>query len=146
MSKLELVVQIATLASMAVGAFGLFLGIVVYRRQMNAQVFLEYTKRYEDVMDSFPESARAARLDISSDPPPESPELTTAVLRYVNLCSEEFYLCKRRYLSKEIWRIWESELKRSLRSPLIRREWAKLGKEFSSYPEFVEYVTQAQSV
>ena len=111
---------------------------------MNAQLFLEYTKRYEEIMRSYPSEARNARLDLSGQAPPESEDLSAVVLRYLNLCSEEFYLCRKKYLSRDIWQIWERELRRTLRSPLLKREWQKLKVEFASYSEFAEYVETAQ--
>jgi hypothetical protein len=66
------------------------------------------------------------------------------VLRYLNLSSEEYYLFKRGYLRADVWRIWEGEMVRTLRSPLLRREWTKLASEFVSYPEFSTYVEQVQ--
>lgn len=140
------VVQIATLASLLVATIGFFFGVRVYRRQMNAQLFLEYTRRYEEVMASFPPDHRSSRFDLDGEPPPESQELRAAVLRYLNLCSEEFYLNKRGYLSKDIWSIWEDELKRTLRSPLVRREWQVLRREFTSYSQFARYVEREHSL
>ena len=70
-------------------------------------------------------------------------------LRYVRrtiALRRKFYLQKKRYLTREIWRIWEDELERTLRSPLVRREWEKLKPEFESYPAFRDYVERAQSV
>ena len=142
---LNTLVDIGTLVSLVVAAGGLFFGIRVYRRQMNAQLFLEYTSRYELIMSSFPAEARSARLDLSGHPPEQSEDLTTAVLRYLNLCSEEFYLWKRKYLARDIWNIWESELQKTLQSKLLLREWESLRREFESYPEFVEYVERAQA-
>jgi hypothetical protein len=141
---LEQTVQIVTLAGVLFTAAGIFLAIYVYRRQMNAQLFLEYTRRYEEVMRSFPEDARACRLHLEGEPPPQSEALTSAVLRYLNLCSEEFYLCRRKYLSNDIWQIWQAELERTLRSPLVRREWQDLSREFDSYGEFSGYVRKVQ--
>lgn len=112
---------------------------------MNAQLFLEYTRRYEQIFEGFPDPARSMRLDQSGEPPEESSDLTEAVLRYLNLCSEEYYLRKRGYLDKDIWLIWEGELKRTLKSPLLRREWPKLRSEFSAYSEFSEFVRGVQS-
>jgi hypothetical protein len=123
----------------------IFIGIYVYWRQMNAQLFIEYAKRYEEIMGSYPDGARGFRLHSDGEPLPESSELTTAVLRYLNLCSEEFYLWQRWYLSGDIWRIWENEMRRTLASPLYRREWQKVKDEFASYPEFAEYVSKSQS-
>jgi hypothetical protein len=125
-------------------AAGFIAGFIYYRRQCNVQVFLEYTKRYADVMNMFPSDGRSARIDLFKEPPPEIEELTLAVMRYLNLCSEEFYLWKNKYLSNGVWRIWEDELKRTLRSPLLRREWNKVRKEFESYPDFCKYVNDAQ--
>lgn len=140
----ENILAYATLLLALATAAGVVTGFVFYRRQCNAQVFLEYTRRYGEVMNMFPADARRARLDLFAAPPPESEDLTLAVLRYLNLSSEEFYLCEKGYLSKDVWRIWEAELKRTLCSPLVTREWKKIQTEFSSYPEFLEYVVGAQ--
>lgn len=142
---LSQVVQIATLLSILVGAVGVFWGIHIYRRQMNAQLFLAYTQRYAEVMRGFSEDSRDHRIAADGVPPAESPELTASVLEYLNLCSEEFYLWKRGYLSADIWRIWEGELVRTLQSPLYRREWMKLRPEFGSYSEFASFVASHQS-
>ena len=91
-------VGIGTLIATVIAAVGLIVGIRVYRRQMNAQVFIEYTKRYEKVLSSFPEVAQKVRFDLTGEPPAPNEEITKAVLRYLNLCSEEFYLYKQGYL------------------------------------------------
>jgi hypothetical protein len=116
-----------------------------YKLQANAQIFMEYTRRYEQIMAAFPGGARSARLDLEGEPPESTADLSCAVLRYLNLCSEEFYLCKEGLLSPKVWRIWECELRRTLASPLVRREWRSLRREFRSYPEFHDYVDSAQS-
>jgi hypothetical protein len=95
-------------------------------------------------MDSFPPGCRGTRLDSEGEPPESCEELTLAVLRYLNLCSEEFYLCRQGYLAKDVWDIWEAELKRTLASPLLRREWKQIKYEFSAYPEFSSFVDLAQ--
>jgi hypothetical protein len=135
-----LVTVLAGLSTVA----GLLLGLRIYRRQANAQAFLTYTERYEQIMSSYPPEARLARLDSDRALPPRSPELTLSVLRYLNLCSEELYLFRYGHLDKKLWAIWEDELIRMLRTPLVRREWADLRREFESYPEFLEFVEEAQ--
>jgi hypothetical protein len=142
---LEQAVQIGTLISVAIAAIGLIFGVIVYSRQMNAQLLLEYTKRYEEIMSSLPSNARTARFDLFKEPPAPSEEITTVILRYLNMSSEEFYLQRKKYLSKPIWSIWEDELVRTLQSPLVKREWDILKVEFKSYPEFYEYVEQVQN-
>jgi hypothetical protein len=145
---LDLIVNLGTLVASAATAAGLVIGIAIYRRQMNAQLFIEYTRRYDEIMGRLSSVARQSRLDLSSRPPEPSDELTLVVLKYLNLSSEEFYLCKRGYLSRRIWTIWEKELERTIQSPLFRREWKALRSEFDSYAEFQQYVdaTQASTI
>jgi hypothetical protein len=60
---------------------------------MNVQILMKYTERHERILDQFPLEALAARFD-TKVLPPESPELTMSVLKYLNLCSEEYYLTR----------------------------------------------------
>jgi hypothetical protein len=132
---------IASLATVA----GVLLGVRVYRRQINAQLFLAYTERYEAIISGFPPEARLARLNSARALPPRSPELTLAVLRYLNLSSEEYYLWHSGHLDRRLWKVWETELERMLSTPLVRREWAELRLEFVSYPGFASFVDSVQS-
>ena len=117
----------------------ILIAVHVYKRQMNAQLFVEYTQRYNEIMD--PSTARRAmRNAADQELPATDPEITLVVLKYLNLCSEEFYLMKRGYLSKDIWNIWEAEIKLTLCGPLYRREWQTLSKEFLGFSEFAAWV------
>ena len=87
----EQILAYGTLLLALFTAAGVVTGVLFYWRQCNAQIFLEYTKRYDEVMNKFPADARRTRLDLFAEPSPESEELTLAVLRYLNLSSEEYY-------------------------------------------------------
>ena len=126
--------------SILFAALGLFWGFYNYKKQSNIQIFLQYTHRYETIMDNFPEDARFYRLNSGKDLPPESNGLTIAVLKYINLCSEEYYLRESGQLSKKVWNIWKDELERTLQSNLVKREWPKLKGEFNSYGKFQDFV------
>lgn len=144
MPDIQTFIEIGTLISVIVAIFGLAFGIRTYRRQTNAQIFIEYTSRYERIMESFPPEALSARLELDADPPEQSQELSLSILRYLNMTSEEYYLNRRGYLSNEVWEIWEDELIRTLKSPLLKREWKSIKKEFISYTEFHDYVEGIQ--
>ena len=144
----DVLVQVCTLLSIAFGVIAFFWGVRSYNRQMTAQVFIEYTKRFDEIMQSFPPNAWGARLNSGESTPEDSNEISASALRYLNLCAEEYFLYKSGYLSKHVWGIWEAELKRTLRTPLYIREWKRLGNEFQAYPDFLSYVdiTQHQSI
>jgi hypothetical protein len=144
MSAYELLIVLTGIVS-AVGGVGFVVVMVqTYKGQMNAQVFTECNSRYDQIISAFPREAWESRLSLEKELPEPSIELTLCVLRYLNLSSEEFYLYRRGYLRHDVWAIWEGELLRTLRSPLLRREWRTLQSEFISYPEFSRYVEDAQ--
>jgi len=107
---LQLVLQFATLVSLIVGFASLLNTLRTQKRQANAQVFLAYAGRYDDIMRSFPKDAFEARTVSAAEPPPTTPEFRVAALRYLNLCSEEFHLYRCRYLDRGVWKMWEAGL------------------------------------
>ena len=143
--SLALAVQAATLLSSITAVASIWIAVRVYRRQMNAQLFVAYTQRYEEIMSSFPPDARKCRVANGTELPRQSEALTLAVLRYLNLSSEEFYLYRTGHITRRLWRIWEDELKKTVASDLIRREWVNLQTEFASYPEFRAFVEEVHN-
>jgi hypothetical protein len=139
----QMVSTLIAASSVLIAAIGLFRTARANRRQTNAQIFLDCVKRYEKIVESFPLEAWLLRFD-PIQIPPESPETTQAALRYLNLCSEEFYLKRQKYFSEQIWEIWDDLLKRTFRSALFKREWELLKSEFASDPDFTAYVEKAQ--
>lgn len=144
MTTYELLLLIATIVSAVAAVAFVWAMIETYKGQMNAQVFTECNNRYDQIITAFPRDAWDARFNLDTSLPKQSMELTLCVLRYLNLSSEEFYLYRRGYLQGDVWKMWEGELLRTLRSPLVRREWKTLRSEFVSYPEFACYVEEAQ--
>jgi len=144
MELINILGQIGTIAAAVFAGWALWQNSRNNRKQTNIQAFLAYTERFERVMEAFPAEACQARFDLEQTLPLESEDLTGAVLRYLNLTSEEFYLWKRGYLDTQVWQIWEREIQRMLRSPLFRREWPKLVTEFTSFQEFIDYIRNVQ--
>jgi hypothetical protein len=137
--SLQTVIQLATLISVVVGFSGLIITIKNYHKQMTVQILMQYTARYERILTDFPPSVFITRFSASELPVQDS-KLTVCLLRYLNLCAEEYFLTKHNYLAKNLWKVWEADLKRTIASPLLQREWPLLRKEFESHIEFRDYV------
>ena len=114
------------------------------RKQWNLNAFTHYTNKYEQIMSSFPKNAYMLRFDLEQHIQ-SNEETRLAVLRYLNLTSEEYYLFKDGYISREVWGIWLPEIQRTLKSPLFVREWSNLRDEFTSYPAFSKFVERTQA-
>ncbi|MBS1914425.1 MAG: hypothetical protein JST22_20720 [Bacteroidetes bacterium] len=144
--NLHIILQFATLLSVVIGFASLLNSLHAQRRQANAQIFLAYTKRFDEIMSDFREEEFQAHLDTVA-PAGEIPsELRNVAGRYLNLCCEEYFLCSAGYLAKKIWRAWEPDIIRALRRPLYRTLWPHLRNEYQSYNnEFVAYVEAVQA-
>jgi hypothetical protein len=144
MAVYEIIMLLATIVTALGGVGFVVVAVQTYKEQMNAQIFSEMNQRYDEISKEFPKDAWESRFNLETALPKPSEELTLCALRYLNLSSEEFYLYKRKYIRKDVWKVWEGEMVRTLRSPLYRREWKTLVNEFISYPEFYQYVEDVQ--
>jgi hypothetical protein len=111
-----------------------------FRRGAELQAFLVLTERYERIMAELPHEARTA-----TEWDPELDPGDMIRLRYLNLCSEEFYLHKRGLLSRRVWQVWEGEIRVTLSTPPYVDAWHRLRDQFQSYPAFIRFVDLAQS-
>lgn len=117
-----------------------------FRKQMNSQMFLAYTERFEKVMDSFPDDFRSTRLnsDFREIEPRDSEHVRACMLKYLNLCSEELHLKEQGILAPEVWSIWQTELTRMLTTTLFKTAWPALKEEYKSHESFCDYVEKVQ--
>ncbi len=88
-----------------------------------------YSERHQAVIDSFPDNAFYNRFD-ESKLPPRSPHRTIAVRNYLFIICNVHYLAYQQYLDDSIWQVWRRDMKRTLRTPLITREWLEMKPEF----------------
>ena len=137
-------IQLATLISVIVGVVGLLIAVRGYKRQVNTQFFLEYTKRYDDIIQSFPPGAWASRFNPAEELPAPSDELSMSILRYLNFVSQFQYFAHKGYIPKSVWRANEGELARTLGSPLFIREWKTIAPELSANRAFCQFVESVQ--
>lgn len=140
--NLELAIQIATLASVIIGFASLLFFVNSFRREMNARVVMEYSMRFAQLMDEFPDEFYE-EWEIGQDLAPSSARLRRSIIKYLNLTAEEYYMQRRGYMLREVWKIWEPDIIRMLQNRLTVREWKELEDEFI-YPDFVRFVNAAQ--
>jgi hypothetical protein len=130
--------QVGTLL---IGSLGLCVALVTQRRQLNAQMFIEFSKRFEDLLRLFPTEAWLANRNPGQPLPPSSPELRDCTLYCIQFINDCYYLHKNRFISTRLWRLWEREITRTLSGPLFEREWESVKAEFAHDPQFSHYIS-----
>jgi hypothetical protein len=143
--SLDLFIRYGSLWTLLLGLLSLLFAVRSYRRQVNAQILFEIAGRYHDIIQSFPAHEWAARLAPPDEAQESSAEVTSGVLRYMATVHFAFILHDLHYLSKDLWKILQTEHRRTLRTHLFKREWRRIRAEFDFFPAFLAYVDSVQS-
>jgi hypothetical protein len=138
-------IQLATLISVIAAVVGLMISVRAYKRQVSALFLLEYTKRVDDIMRSFPPSLWAPRLFPQELPEP-SDELRLSAMRCLNFVSQLHYFSRKGYISRDVWRRGQGIYAEILQSPFFVREWKTVAPRFAADAVFCRFVEKAQQM
>jgi hypothetical protein len=136
----DILVQLGQVGTLLIGSIGIGVALVNQRRQLNAQMFIEFSGRFQEILRLFPTEAWLANRNPSQTLPEPSQELTDCTLYCIQFIADAYYLHKGAYISKEIWRLWEREIQRTLSGPVFQKEWVGVAPEFAHDPEFLHYI------
>src|SRR5260370_28833224 len=134
----NLLVQIGQTGTLILGGLYIWVALLNQRRQLNAQMFVEFSRRFQELLRLFPTEAWLANRNASQPLPPPSQELTDCTLYTVQLVADVYYLHKGGYISKNLWLLWEREIKPTLTGQVFQREWEGVAAEFGHNRGFVQ--------
>jgi hypothetical protein len=114
------------------------------QKQVKLQNFIEYTKRYQEIILNFPENINEQNFSFD----PLSPEIKNKTMRYMrtyfDLCFEEFTLHEKEFIDNDFWQIWKGGMEVAFSKSAFKQAWAtiKIDTEFSDgFNTFVENQT-----
>ena len=137
---IEVFTQLGTAGTIAVGSLGIYVALRNQHRQLNAQMFIEFSGRFQELLRLFPTEAWLANRNPSKPLPPSSQELTDCTLYAMQFIADVYHLHKGGYISKSVWRVWEREIRKTLTGPVFQREWQGVAAEFAHSQDFVNYI------
>jgi hypothetical protein len=132
--------QLGQTGTLVFGSLGIFVALRNQRRQLNVQMFIEFSGRFQELLRLFPTEAWLANRSPAQPLPPSSQELTDCTLYTMQFIADVHYLHRSGYVSKKLWRLWELEIKNTLTGPVFQREWEGVSVEFAHNPDFVQYI------
>ena len=136
----DILVQLGQVGTLILGSLGIWVAMLNQRRQLNAQMFIEISRRFQDLLRMFPTEAWLANRNPSAPLPPPSQEITDCTLYCIQLISDVYHLRQGRYISKRLWSAWEREIRHTLEGPVFQREWKTVAVEFSHNEDFQRYL------
>jgi hypothetical protein len=136
----DVVVQFSQVGTLVLGSLGVWVAMFNQRRQLNAQMFIEISGRFQELLRMFPTEAWLANRNPNQPLPAPSQEITDCSLYCMQLIADVYHLRQGGYISKGLWNAWEREIKHTLEGRIFRREWEGLSVEFSHKGHFLQYI------
>lgn len=88
----------AQIIAIFISTAAIYFGLHGVWRQLWLNVFVAFTQRYSDIFRDAPDSLRDPNFSFEALEKEEKAEVLSIVRRYLNLCSEEFYLKQKKVL------------------------------------------------
>lgn len=131
---LDLITLVATL---------LALGFVYWQiRQVSVQLqlqhFADYTKRYQEIVLSFPESINEASFELKQHA--ERDKLMRQMRVYTDLCFEEWFLNQKFGIDKRIWAVWDGGMSTAFSKRAFREAWSEIKKDTRYGADFEQFI------
>src|SRR6201998_1858576 len=136
----DILVQLSQVGTLVLGSLGVWVAMFNQRKQLNAQMFIEVSGRFQELLRMFPTEAWLANRNSSKPLPPPSREITDCTLYCFQLIADVYHVHQGGYISKALWKAWEREIKHILDGRIFRREWEGLAVEFSHKEDFLHYI------
>jgi len=137
---LTVLVQVSQVGTLVLGCLGIWVAMLNQRRQLNAQMFIEVSRRFQELLRLFPTDAWLANRNPAQPLPPRSREITDCTLYCFQLIADVHHLRQRRFISDKVWTGWEREIKHVVTGRIFQREWSALEIEFAHNQDFMRYI------
>jgi hypothetical protein len=137
---IDFLAKLGNTGTIAIGSLGIYVALRNQHRQQNAQMAIEFSKRFQDMLRLFPKEAWLANRNPSMLMPPTSQELTDCIRYAMELIADVYYLRKIGYISKRVWNVWERQIRQTLAGQVFQREWKEVSTEFAYSADFVSYI------
>jgi hypothetical protein len=110
-------------------------------------VFLEYTRRFDQIAQNLPAAMREAPSEFDKEQGKlkalKSESVQQTIIRYFNLCSEEFFLHEDGLIEDPVWNLWAAHMKTFLSSPIFQEVWQRAREDYSAFHKFQSFVDES---
>lgn len=114
--------------------------LITQNEQTKHMFFSDYTKRYQEIILNFPENINDKNFDYGSLDEKVYNKTMRYMRVYFDLCSEEYFLNKKRYIDKEVWEEWKDGMKVAFNNKAFKTAWKKVTEHSIFYKEFKNFV------
>jgi hypothetical protein len=129
---------LVTFLGVVVAAVALWCQLAKLNQQLTLQHFAEYTKRYQEITQKFPEDINELGFKIEGRG--DYPATMRAMRTYFDLCFEEWYLNNRGFIDARIWEVWQGGMATAFSKPAFQQTWAIIVKDTKYDSDFLAFM------
>ncbi|MBU1853962.1 MAG: hypothetical protein KJ957_07960 [Candidatus Omnitrophica bacterium] len=112
----------------------------IQNEQIKNNFFAEYTKRYQEIILHFPENINDVNFSYEDLSVPRRERIMRYMRVYFDLCSEEYFLHKKKHLDEIVWEEWKTGMTYAFNKPAFQKAWKVVTKNSEFYTEFRDFV------
>ena len=116
--------------------------IKIFNKQAQLNFFREYTKRYHDIIVSFPINIGKGDTDIRKLDHDVKNKTLKYMRAYFDLCSEEYHLHEEKLIDDKVWKNWKKGIEASLSKKVFKDAWLEIEKHASFDENFRKWANE----
>lgn len=110
------------------------------RKQVKLQNFIEYTKRYQEIILNFPENINEPNFALDALLPEVKNKTMRYMRAYFDLCFEEFTLHEKKLIDNDLWSIWRDGMEVAFSKTAFKQAWIAIKNDTKFNSNFETYV------
>ena len=110
------------------------------RKQAKLQNFIEYTKRYQEIILNFPENINEQSFSFDSMLREDKNKTMRYMRAYFDLCFEEFTLHEKGFIDNDLWSIWNGGMEEAFSKSAFKQGWKIIRNDTKFGSDFVAFV------
>ncbi len=124
----------------AVGLYFVWRQIGMVKRQLALTNYMEYTRRYSEIILTFPDEINYDDFVLESRE--DKSEILRAMRSYFDLCFEERDLFQRNMIDSESWSVWEGGIAAAMKRTAFQQAWPIVRDSSAFGSDFNKWVDQ----
>jgi hypothetical protein len=138
----QIFLQLIQLCTIVIGFLGVAVTLRSHRRQMHAQMYIEFSARFQNMLKALPAQTWTDPDADGEQLTPRHDELTKTCLQCFHIIADLYHLHNSGFITPQLWRPWQRGIKRAMRRPVLRREWLAVEASFDHDQELCHYMRQ----
>lgn len=110
------------------------------RKQVKLQNFIEYTKRYQEIILNFPENINKENFTFEGMEAEVKDKTMRYMRAYFDLCFEEYTLHEKKFIDDDLWSIWKGGMEVAFSKVAFQKAWEAIREDTKFGDNFEVFV------